>query len=500
MGLRTPQQYRESLKDGRRVLFRGQWVDDVTTHPAISKAVNHAAIDYELAEDPVWRERAIAHGDAGRATTVSDDGPTAPGHTDAAGGEPYSRFYHIPRNSDDLLARMALIEEATRRGGTVVTLIHEIGTDALFGLMRVLDACDTEHGTEYLERVRRFYEQARAEDAAIAVAQTDMKGNRRAGPAAQENPDSYVRVIRRTQEGIVVRGAKVHTSVSVNANYLIVLPTRRMDEADTNYAVSFAVPMSAPGLTLVASPYLSAARNGFENPLSASHKMVETITWFDDVFVPWERVFLCGEHEFAGPVARSFVDFHRFTAVSYKLPLVDLLAGAAAQMAEYNGIERAGHVRDKLTQLAAYATTVRKLLVASALTGRIAEEGIFIPDPLTVNLAKFQFARHFHEALRDVQDLAGGLLVTAPGLEDLGHPEMGPLLERLYQGATGSGRDRLRMAYLASDLTAGDLAGYHAVLAVHAEGSIEAEKLEIYRHFDFDKVKADARCACGIDG
>ncbi|MBX5464899.1 MAG: gamma-aminobutyrate dehydratase [Clostridia bacterium] len=489
MGLRTFEEYLESLRDGRRVMFRGQWVEDVTRHPVIGRAVRHAQLDFDLAEDPAWRDRAVA--DPAR--------PAPAGASPAEGEEPYNRFYHVPRNAADLLLRMELIEEITRRGGTVVTLIHEIGTDALFGLMRVTGRVDAARGTGYRQRVERFYEQVRREDAALAVAQTDVKGNRRARPSAQADPDLFVRVVRREADGIVVRGAKVHTSVSVNANYLIVIPTQRMEEADRDYAVAFAVPVAAPGVRLVASPYLSSPRNTLENPLSGRFKMMESFTWFDDVFVPWENVFLCGEHEFAGEVARAFVDYHRFTAVAYKLPLVDLLAGVGAQMAEYNGVSGAGHVREKLIRLAAYAGTVRKMLVASALLGQAREEGIFVPDELTINLAKLYFAENFHAALRDVQDLSGGLLVTAPGAEDLADPEMGPVLRRFYQGATGTGEERLRMAYLASDLTAGDMAGYHGVLAVHAEGSIEAEKIAILRGYDFARAQRMAREAAGVE-
>ena len=159
----------------------------------------------------------------------------------------------------------------------------------------------------------------------------------------------------------MVRGCKAHTSVSTNANEIIVLPTRAMGEADADYAVAFAVPADAPGLTMIASPHGGsvAEKNAFEHPISARHKMMETLTVFEDVFVPQERVFLAGEWQFAGPLALTFVEFHRFTAVSYKLPLVDALVGTALLLAEYNGVARAGHVRDKLAWLIAYAEGLR---------------------------------------------------------------------------------------------------------------------------------------------
>lgn len=475
MPLRTPQQYIESLRDGRRVFFRGEQVADVTTHPEMSKAVAHTAIDYRMAEDPRWRHLMVV-GDKANA---------------------YSRYYHLPQSGDDLLARSHMIEAETAEGGTVVVLIKEIGSDALFALHRVASALDKEKGTEYLPRVETFYRYCRDNDLAVAVAQTDAKGDRRNGPSRQSHPDYYVRVVERRDDGIVVRGAKCHTSVSVNANEVVVLPTRSMGPDDEDYAVSFAVPVNTPGLTLISSPYLSGERNSFENPVSARHKMMETVTVFEDVFVPWERVFLCGEWEFAGELALRFVEYHRFTAVSYKLPLLDLFVGAGKLIAEMNGVGTAVHVREKVTWLIAYAETTRALIHAAAQECHT-DAGIAFPDPLLTNMAKLHFASKYHEAIHHLQDLAGGLLVTAPGLEDWEHPELGKMLGRYLGGATGTARERASLLNLISDLTASDLGGYHAVLAVHAEGSIEAEKMMVYRSYDPERAVAYAQKLAGI--
>jgi aromatic ring hydroxylase len=469
--LRTPAEYVASLRDGRAVFYRGKRIEDVTTHPMTSVAVRHAALDYEMAEDPRYRSLAITE-------------------------EGYSRYFKIPRDSEDLLKRSALIEAATREGKTLVLLIKEIGTDALFWL----HAMSGTLGEPYAGRIRAFYERCRDEDLAMAVAQTDVKGDRSKGPSEQLEPDAYVRVVDRRADGIVVRGAKVHTSVGVNANELIVLPTRAMTEADKDYALAFAIPLDTRGLTLIASPYLSTAgKRPGEFPISAEHKMVETLTIFDDVFVPWDRVFMCGEWRLAGELARGFVEFHRFTAISYKLPLVDALVGAALLAAQVNGLERAGHIREKLSWLVSYAETLR------ALTHHAAERcttvaGIAVPDTLLVNIAKLQFAQGIHTAFQHVQDIAGGLLVTYPAQEDLEHPAYGPAVRRYLRGAAGTdGIDRLRVMNLISDLTVGDFGGYQAVLAIHAEGSIEAEKLTILSQYPREQAMAYARWLGGIE-
>jgi len=468
--LRTAEEYRASLRDGRRVFYRGQHVDDVTTHPVLGVAVEHAALDYQLAHDPATRELAVAE-------------------------QGCSRYFVPPASSQDLLQRSRLIETGTRQGKTLVLLIKEIGTDALFALR----ALGPRLG-EGAARVQSFYELCRDQDLAMAVAQTDVKGDRSRGPSEQADADLYLHVVERRSDGIVVRGAKVHTSCSVNANELIVLPTHAMTEADGEYALAFATPLNAPRLTMVASPYLATAgKTADEHPLSAGHKMVETLTMFDDVFVPWERVFLCGDWQLAGEVARGFVEFHRFTAISYKLPLVDALVGCGLLAARVNGLERAGHVRDKLSWLIAYAETLR------ALTHHAAEHcqlvnGLAVPDTLLVNIAKLQFAQGLHTAMQHVQDIAGGLLVTYPAPEDLAHPEYGAAVRKYLAGANGAGgAERLRVMHLISDLTAGEYAGYQTVLAVHAEGSIEAEKLTILAQYEREEALSYARWLAGLN-
>jgi aromatic ring hydroxylase len=480
MALRTAEEYVASLRDSRTVFYKGERVPDVTEHPVIQVAVQHASIDYHMAEDPKWKDLA---------TVKEDDN-----------GQVISRYYQIPRGSDDLLKRSALIEQATRLGRTLVVLIKEIGTDALFALHILAKQMDDKLGTKYLERVRRYHAFCRENDLALAVAQTDVKGDRSLAPSEQLDPDLYVRIVEEGPEGIRVRGAKVHTSVSTNANEIIVLPTRALGEKDRDYAVSFAVPANSRGLTLIAAPYGAARMDPFDHPISSRHRMMETLTVFEDVLVPWDRVFLKGEWQYAGPLALSFVEFHRFTAISYKLPLVDLLVGCARLLAEYNGLEKVSHVREKMIHLISYAETLRALAHHAALQCRMVEPGIAVPNQMLVNIAKHHFASHYHQAVQWVQDVSGGLVVTSPSGRDLHSPEIGPTVKKYLAGKRGiSGDKRLQAFKMVRDLTASDFGGYQEVLAVHAEGSIEAEKLAIFRSYDSKAAYEYAKWVAGIE-
>lgn len=457
MGLRTVQQFLEGIKDGREVYYRGERVASVADHPELGVAARHAAIDFEMAENPKYRDLAVAH----------------------EHGQEFSAFFRVPSGVEHLAQRSKLIEAGTTEGATLVILIKEIGTDALFALRRVLARHKEEEG---LARLKAFHQRCQDGDLAMAVAQTDVKGDRSKRPSEQNDPDMYVRVVEKRADGIVVRGAKCHTSCTPYVDEVIVLPSRSMGAGDEAYSLAFAVPASTPGLKMYASDFLHGTDDTFNRPISTKHKMIETLTVFDNVFVPWERVFFVDRPDLAGAAALTFVEFHRFTAVSYKLPLLDTMLGAAIAIARANGIDKASHVRDKLTWLGGYAETVRGLTELAALRGGI-EEGVAFPHVFTTNMAKWTFARDFHQAMEMVQDLAGGLLATGPANADWQSPEIRAVLEKYYQGAWPADR-RLAMLNLISELTARNYGGYQAVLAVHAEGSIEAEKMAMIRSYD----------------
>ena len=456
MGLRTVDEYLADLRDGRAVYYRGEAIHDVTMHPELGIAVRHAATDFAIAHNPEHQDLAIA---------VED-------------GREFSAYFKLPRSADDLLARSRLIELGTAEGGTLVLLIKEIGSDAIFALHRVLRHAED---ASALERLDSFHEFCQTHDLALAVAQTDVKGDRSLRPSQQPDPDLYLRVVAENDDGIIVRGAKVHTSCAPYADWIVVLPSRSLLPSEEDWALSFATPVATPGLRLYASDFLHGEDSSFTAPVSSQHRMVETLTVFDDVFVPWEHVFVHRRPDLAGVLALTFVEYHRFTAVSYKLPLLDALVGAAILAAEANGISSAHHVRDKLTWLIGYAEEVRGLTHLAAIRAQ-QDAGIAYPHVLTTNLAKWVFARSFHRALHTVQDLAGGLLVTGPSSADWESPAIRPVLEKYLRGAWPAAR-RLPLLNLISDLTASAYAGYQAVLAVHAEGSVEAEKLALYRAY-----------------
>ncbi len=479
MGLRTEQEYLEGLRDNRTIFFRGERVPDLMEHPELRIGAEHTALDYRLAEDEGYRDLF---------TAVSPDT-----------GELVSRYFLPPKGTEDLLKRREMIETSTREGSGVVLLIKEIGTDALFSLHLVAGQVDKKYGTRYLERVKKYHAECREKDLSMAVAQTDAKGDRGSLPSKQSHPDYYVHIVDRRPDGIVVRGAKAHTTGTAFVDEIIVLPTRSISEEDKDYAVAFSIPVNTPGVRLVASPFGFSGDSNYHHPVSSKHHLVETLTIFDNVFVPNERIFLAGEWDFAGTLANTFVEFHRFTAISYKPPLLDLLIGAASLIAYYNGVEKASHIREKITRLITYTETVRALTRAAAMDCNIVN-GIAVPDTLTTNIAKYHFANNYHEAVRDVQDIAGALLVTGPSEADWDNEEIKADLDHYLGGRPGIPTiDRVKVINLIRDLAASDFGGYHELLAIHAEGSLEAQKITIFRGYDLLQCMQVAKKVAGIE-
>jgi 4-hydroxybutyryl-CoA dehydratase/vinylacetyl-CoA-Delta-isomerase len=354
-------------------------------------------------------------------------------------------------------------------------------------------------GTKYAANVEAYRRYLQDTDASLALAMTDVKGDRSLRPSQQEpHQDYYVRIVEERPDGIVVRGAKAHISEAPLCNELIVLPCRAMKEDDADYAVSFGVPANAPGLTMIsAEPEVKEAGNFFDYPISSALYINDAMIIFDDVFIPNERIFLKGDWQFAGQVAHMFGNFHRLSAETYKAAELELVAGAAALMAEYNGVDRAGHIKDKLMWLTYYTEAV-EILGLSAVEHSVSDpdSGLAFPNPMHANVAKYFFADNWHQAIKHVQDIAGGIVATAPSALDYQNPELRPLIDKYLGAKLGVPTEhRLRLIKLIRDLGS----SYEDVITLHAEGSLAAQRLSISELAPLDRYKAAVKRAARID-
>jgi 4-hydroxybutyryl-CoA dehydratase/vinylacetyl-CoA-Delta-isomerase len=477
MALRTPDEYRESLRDGRRVYILGEKVEDVTAHPLLKVAVETVAQDFVLteSEDPDVRNLFVAE--------------------DEETGEPISRFFKTPKTIEDLENRSRMIGESIRLTGGL-PFGKDVGTDCLNAVTVVADQMGAR---EYVERAKDYLRHIRKNDMAMCGAVTDAKGDRSKAPSKQKHPDYYVRVVDKQKDGIVVNGCKLHITSAPVANEIIVTPTRQMREEEGDYALSFAIPINTEGITMICRPG-RGGRSPYEFPQEHPVRALsEAMVVFDNVFVPWERVFMCGEWQFSMLLAYTFASFHRFTAISYKIPIVEAMAGIGVAMAEANGIERVGHVRGKLADMAAYVETLKALTRAAAKDPVMYGE-IAVPNPLIANMAKLHFANGYHNFVQLIQDVSGGIITTAPTYKDWTNPETREYMEHYLGGSVRyTTEQRLRLTEAAHRLVASAEHAHLEVTTVHAEGSMEAQKMMILFEAPLAEYAAMAKRMAGVE-
>jgi 4-hydroxybutyryl-CoA dehydratase/vinylacetyl-CoA-Delta-isomerase len=478
MAIKTPHQYVESLKDNRVVYCNGERVTDVTTHPILKICRDWMAMDYVLENDPRFQDLLTEKNEEGERVS----------------------FALIPQRSrEDLLRLREVVKLWARVCLGKPPGAKFVAKDGLNAVTVVSQRIDKTYGTHYAERVEGYRRFLQKNDIAFALGMTDVKGDRSLRPSQQTpHQDYYVRIVEEKKDGIIVRGAKTHISQAPLCNEILIVPCRAMREDDKEYALAFAVPANSEGITMIsAEPEVHEAGNLFDHPIAGSVYINDATIIFEDVFVPNERIFLKGEWDFAGQVAYMFANFHRLSAETYKAMELELFTGAATLMAEYNGVERAPHIREKLTWLVMFTEAV-EILGRSACEHCISEpdSDLVYPNPMYANICKFYFADNWHQATKYIQDIAGGIVATCPSSKDYQNPEIHNLLDKYLGGKESIPTEhRLRMAKLIRDLTS----SYEDVLTIHAEGSLEAQKLSIYALADFDRYKAAAKRAARIE-
>ena len=478
MALRAKKDYIKSLQDGREVWVLGEKIPDITTHTLTKIAVEHCANTFDLQQDASERDL----------FTVVED------------GEPISRYYAFPQTSDDLEKRRQLIDRHTEIGRGQLNLTKAIGSDGLMAATVTAHRVKTGGGSDvYSKRLEEYVRHVKKNDLAVVTAMTDVKGDRGKRPHEQADPDMYVRIVERRKDGVVVRGAKAHTSASLAGNDILALPTRAMTEKDADYAVAFSIPANTKGLKLIMRPMPPHDFSTWDNPISSKNLEGESVTVFDDVFVPNERLFLAGEWQAAGLLAQSFANFHRFTGVSYRPTIGDLLVGATQLVAEHNGVAKAPHIRDKVAQLIKYTEMIRACAIAAARYPHTEPPGIAMPNVVYTNVGKHHFADSFYEAVRVMHDVAGGLVTTVPMEVDWNHPEIGPYLKKYLAGnAAVPTEHRVRLMHFIRDLTASDFGGYTMIGTIHGEGPQAAQNIALMADYDVNRCVGLVKKAMGI--
>ena len=479
MPIRNGADYIESLR-GRnlRIYLFGEQVNEPVDHPMIRPSVNAVAATYDLANDE----------------------PEMASAKSSLSSLSVNRFLHIAESAEDLVNQNRMQRRLGQLTGTCFQRC--VGMDALNSLYSTTFEIDQKHKTGYHNRLKEFIKMIQRENYVIGGAMTDVKGDRSLSPSQQPDPDMFVHIVKRDEKGVYITGAKAHQTGCINSHWIIVMPTMRLKSEDKDYAIVGAVPVDAPGITYIYGRQSCDTRSMDDGDMDAGNSKFsgqEAMIIFDNVFVPNELIFMDGEYEFASMLVERFTCYHRRSYVC-KTGLGDVLIGAAAAIADYNGVNSASHVKDKLVEMTHLNETIFAAGIASSYQAHRTASGNWQNDDMLANVCKHNVTRFPYEIGRLAQDIAGGLMVTMPSERDFRSPETGPLLEKYLKGRKGvSTENRMRILRLIENMTLGRNAVGYLTESMHGAGSPQAQRIQIARQMQLEYKKRLAKNLANIN-
>ena len=481
MTLKTAQQYEDSLRELKlKVYLQGEIVDNPVDHPIIRPSMNSVKMTYELAQDPQYEELMTA--------------------TSHITGKKVNRFCHLHQSSEDLVKKVKMQRLLGQK--TAACFQRCVGMDAINAVDSVTFEMDKKLGTTYHERFKKFLLMMQEEDLTVDGAMTDPKGDRGLSPSKQADADLFVHVVEKREDGIVVSGAKAHQTGAINSHWILVMPTIAMGKEDADYAVSFVAPADAEGIFYIYGRQSCDTRKLEDGDIDVGNKQFgghEALMVFDHVFIPWENVLMCGEYEFSGLLVERFAGYHRQSYGGCKVGVGDVLIGATALAADYNGAAKASHLKDKLIEMVHLNETLYACGIACSAEGHKTASGTYLIDLLLANVCKQNVTRFPYEIARLAEDIAGGLMVTMPSEKDLRHPEIGKVVEKYFRGvASVPTEHRMRILRLIENITLGTAAVGYRTESMHGAGSPQAQRIMIARQGNIEQKKELAKAIAGI--
>lgn len=479
MTLKTGEEYVDSLKTFKpNVYIAGQKVEQVWDSPYFRTSINQVAASYDLALDPEYADRAAV--------------------MSPLTGEKVPRLsLHIQETMEDALIKAELTRDVTKRRLCAFCLSNFLTVPWAFTY-----DIDQKYGTSYHQRYKNFIIHMQKNDYRASWAMMDPKGDRSVGPSKQ-NPLVDVRIIEKNDDGIIVSGAKAHGTLSAVDHEIVVMPCRALTEADKDFAVAFAVPIDAEGVTMICRPAPGPVREvKLANPLSSKFVGVEALTVFDNVFVPWERVFMCGEWDMCGRLPAYFSMIHRQSKCACSAGHVDMMIGTCSLLAKVNGLNpmKVKHINDKLADMVLNTETAYGCSLGAATNGTKHPSGVWMPSALIANAGLSHVRGTFGNHLSNIHDIAGGLLATMPLEADFLNPDTQEMLNTYLKGGKDyTTEERYRALELARDLAASHLCGNLFGFTINAAGSPVTNKIEAMRLYSISEAEDIAAEIAGVE-
>jgi len=468
MKIRNGAEYMSTLRKVHPIIYyKGKRIEDVTRHPATAPHVRAAAMTYALASQKEYRNLATA--------------------TSHLTGHVISRFTHVHQNAEDLIKKIKLLRVLGQKTGTCFQRC--VGLDGINAVYSVTYEIDQKYGTAYFERFKKWLIHIQDENLMVVGAMTDPKGDRSKCPADQPDPDQYIHVVNRRNDGVVIRGAKLHMTGAVNSHEILVMPTVAMDERSKSYALVCAVPCDAPGITMIFGRQANDDRRDKMERIDMGKPSFgavggEALIVFKDVFIPTDRIFMDGETEFTGPLVYRFAAHHRANYGACKTGLMDVLIGAVSYLVQIQGTAKASHIRNKVTEMIHLCETLYSSSIACSAEGCPTPSGAYMVDTMLANVCKQNVTRFHFEIARLALDLAGGFIATLPSQYDLESEDIGHLVEKYFSGVEGIPTEhRIKIGRFIEAMTSSTA----LVESMHGAGSPETQRIMIFREGDLDK-------------
>lgn len=486
----TGKEYIESLRKlNTRVYMFGEKIENWVDHPIIRPSINAVAATYDMAKNPKYREIMTAK------SNIT--------------GETVNRFSHLHQSTEDLKNKVKMQRLMGQK--TCSCFQRCVGIDAFNAVYSTTFEIDEKYGTEYHKNFVEYLKYIQENDLVVDGAMTDPKGDRGLAPHKQKDADMFLRIVEVKEDGIVVRGAKAHQTGSINSHEHIVMPTQAMGEDDKDYAVSFACPSDADGLYMIYGRQSCDTRKLEENAEidlgNAVYGGQEALVVFDDVFIPSNRIFMCKEYDFAGMMVERFAGYHRQSYGGCKVGVGDILIGAAAVAADYNGASKASHIKDKLIEMMHLNETLYSCGIACSTEGCKTKAGNYEIDLLLANVCKQNVTRFPYEIGRLAEDIAGGLMVTMPSEADFksdtvvgkNGETIGQICNKYFAaGDCASAEERQRILRLLENICLGTAAVGYKTESMHGAGSPQAQRIMISRQGKLEAKKDMAKEIAGI--
>jgi 4-hydroxyphenylacetate 3-monooxygenase len=474
MPARTGAEFLAGLREPREIWFEGERIDDVVGHLILGRTARSVAELYDLQWNPAVQDQLV--------------------YTSPTTGEPVSLAFLQPRTREDFVRKRRMYKLWADYSHGLLGRSPDYLNAILAGCASA-DSYFGRNGAEYAERIVAYYEFCREHDLCATHTYLDPQTNRARTQSQQADPEIPLHVVEETSEGLLVRGARILATLAPYADEIHVFPSpSRVAPTDgPGYAFSFAIPCTTPGLKFFCRESFDLGRPLADHPLAGQYEEMDAVVVFDDVIVPWERVFLRGDIALCNGLFRQTNAFthgiHQF--ITKQMAKAEFVLGVASLVAEAIGRNELPLYQQLLGEMVDVVETLHAFVAGAEAEAITDQFGDFVPNPSILSTARNYFAKAYPRIIEILQLIGSSGLMATPTERDLDRPEIASDIDRYYQSATMMGHERVKLFRVAWDLACSSFAGRQVLYERFFAG--DPFQLLATRYNNYDRAPAVER-------